>query len=145
MTVADEIPRPKVGIGVMVVKDGKVLLSLRKASHGAGGYQFPGGHLENLESFEEGARREVREECGIEIDNIQFACVANVLAFAPKHYVHIGLTADWKSGEPKLLEPEKNGSWDWYSLDALPSPLLIFCTLQFDAMKAGTKYIDAVV
>ncbi|MEK7509693.1 MAG: NUDIX domain-containing protein [Patescibacteria group bacterium] len=142
--IASEQSIPKVGVGVMVVKDGKVLLALRKASHGAGGYQFPGGHLEHLESFEECARREVREECGIEIDNIEFVFVANVTAFAPKHYIHLGLKADWKSGEPQQLEPEKSGPWEWYSLDALPSPLLLFCSLLFKAMKDGTRYFDAV-
>ena len=142
---SDESLRPKVGVGVMVVKDGKVLFTLRKASHGVGTYQFLGGHLEYLESFEECARREVREECGIEIDNIEFVFVANVLTFAPKHYVHIGLKADWKSGEPALREPEKNGPWEWYPLDALPSPLFSLVELQFNALKTGTKYVDAVL
>ncbi len=63
-------PKPKVGIGVMILKDGKVLLGKRKGSHGAGQYAFPGGHLEYMESFEDCARRETREECGIEIQNI---------------------------------------------------------------------------
>src|SRR6187549_2849165 len=102
-------PRTMVGVGVMIVKNGKVLMALRKASHGAGTYQFPGGHLEYMESFAECARREVREECGIEIQSIEFTYTANVIAFAPKHYVHIGLKADWKSGEPQQLEPEKAG------------------------------------
>ena len=35
--------RPKVGLGVMVMKDGKVLLGKRKGSHGAGEYVWPGG------------------------------------------------------------------------------------------------------
>ena len=48
---------PKVGVGVMVLKDGKVLLTRRKGSHGAGEYSFPGGHLEYMESFEDCARR----------------------------------------------------------------------------------------
>jgi len=31
-----EIKRPKVGVGVIVIKDGKVLLGKRKGAHGAG-------------------------------------------------------------------------------------------------------------
>ncbi len=51
--------RPRVGIGVMVMKDGKVLLGKRKGSHGAGEYAWPGGHMEYMESFEDVAKREV--------------------------------------------------------------------------------------
>jgi 8-oxo-dGTP diphosphatase len=102
--------RPKVGIGVMILKDGKVLLAKRKASHGAGEYAWPGGHLEYMESFEGCARRETREETGIEIENVRFLCLCNMKEYAPKHYVHINLVADWKSGEPKVLEADKTES-----------------------------------
>lgn len=61
-----------VGVGVMIFdKDGMILLGKRKGSHGAGEYSFPGGHLEYGESFEECAKREVMEECGIEIKNLE--------------------------------------------------------------------------
>lgn len=131
---------PKVGIGVTIMKDGKFLLAKRKGSHGVGEYASPGGHLEHLESFEDCARRETREECGVEIENIRFHFLANVTHYAPKHYVHIGLLADWKSGEPTVLEPEKAERWDWYDIDALPEPLMFMSTLVFDAIKNGKKY-----
>lgn len=134
--------KPKVGIGVMIFKDGKVLLAQRKSSHGDGDYAFPGGHLEHMESFESCARREVMEECGIEIKNICFLFVANVTTYAPKHYVHITLTADWAGGEPAVKEPDKSGEWCWYSLDQLPSPMFHTCTLSFDSYKNGQNYYD---
>ena len=115
--------RPKVGVGVMILKDEKVLLSKRKGSHGEGEYAFPGGHLEYLESFEDCVKRETKEECGIEIENVRFLYLANVTKYAPKHYVHIGLVADWQSGEPQILEPDKSEKWGWYSLDSLPQPM----------------------
>jgi len=34
--------RPKVGVGIMIIKNGKVLLGKRKGSHGAGQYAWPG-------------------------------------------------------------------------------------------------------
>lgn len=39
-----EEPKPKVGVGVLIVKDGKILMSRRKNAHGAGQLAFPGGH-----------------------------------------------------------------------------------------------------
>lgn len=127
----------------MIIKDGKVLLGLRKNSHGAGEYSFPGGHLEHLESFATCARRETQEECGLEITNIRFQFLANLTAYAPKHYTHVGLLADWKSGEPQELEPDKHGQWGWYGLDNLPQPLFYSCRLALDSYRSGKNYFDA--
>ena len=136
------LQRPKVGVGVMILKDQRVLLGKRKGSHGEGEYAFPGGHLEYMESFADCARREVMEECEIEIDQIRFQFLANVTTYAPKHYVHIGLVAEWKSGEPTVLEPEKCESWDWYEIDHLPQPLFEMCALAIRCFQTGESYID---
>ena len=135
---------PKVGIGVMIMKDGKVLLAKRKGAHGAGEYCFPGGHLEYMESFGQCALREIAEECGVAIKDLRFQLIANAKTYAPKHYVHIGLLADWKAGEPQLLEPEKSESWGWYDLEALPQPMFHFTALAIDSFKTGKTYYDAV-
>lgn len=140
----EEENEPKVGVGVMVLKDGKILLGKRKGAHGAGEFAFPGGHLEYMESFTGCAKREVAEECGIEIKNIRFQFLSNLVKYAPKHYAHIGLVADWQSGEPKVLEPEKSESWDWYELNKLPQPLFETCELAINSVKTGTKYYDII-
>lgn len=134
--------RPKVGIGVVVFKNGKVLVGQRKSAHGTGEYAWPGGHLEHLESFEACARREVKEETDLEIQNIRFLRLANVTTYAPKHYVDIALIADWKSGEAKVMEPDKLESWAWFDLGNLPSPLFEFCKSAVDAIKTGKNYYD---
>ena len=49
-------PRPKVGVGVIIVNDaGKILVGKRKGSF-AEFYSIPGGHLEMGETFEEAAK-----------------------------------------------------------------------------------------
>ena len=96
---------PKVGVGVMVLKEGKVLLGKRKSVHGDGEYGNTGGHVEPLESLVDTAHRETMEEAGIKITNVRFLCVSNITKYAPKHYIDIGLIADWKSGEPQVREP----------------------------------------
>lgn len=137
--------QPITGIGVAIFKDGKILLGKRKGAHGEGEYAFPGGKLDYLESFEECARRETREECGIEIENIRFQLVANLLHYKPKHYTHIGLIADWKSGEPKVCEPDKCENWDWYDLGNLPEPLFFVTELAFDSLKTAKNYYDSLM
>jgi len=110
----------KVGVGVMIFKDGKILMGKRKNAHGAGEYAFTGGHLEYMESFNKCAERETLEEAGIKIKNIKFLCLSNETTYPPRHAILIGLIADWESGEPKVMEPNKRESWEWYSLDNLP-------------------------
>ncbi len=135
--------KPRVGVGIMVIKDGMILLGKRKNSHGAGEYAFPGGHLEYMESYKACALREIAEECGIEVDNIRFQYLANIQQYAPRHYVHIGLFADWKSGEPQVLEPEKLEHWGWYDLDHLPQPLFATINKSIEAYKTGRNFWDA--
>lgn len=137
-----EIDRPKVGIGVMVWKDGKVLLGKRKSSHGDGEYAWPGGHLEHLESIVECAKREVLEETGMEIENVRFLRLLNLKDYAPKHYVDIGMSADWKSGNPQVLEPDKCAGWDWYDPTSLPEPLFSTIPSYFEAYKSGKNFFD---
>jgi len=114
---------PLVGVGVMIFKENKILLGKRKGSHGEGEYASPGGHLEYMETIEDCAKRETFEETGIEIKNIRFQFVANVRKYKPKHYLHIGVIANYKSGKVQRKEPEKCEGWNWYSLENLPSPL----------------------
>ena len=89
--------RPQVGIGVMVVKDNKVLLGKRKNSHGDGTWCFPGGHLEYKESWEECARRETLEETDLKIKNLKFGIATNdIFEKEDKHYITIIITSEYE-------------------------------------------------
>lgn len=118
-----QLTQPLVGICVVVLRDGKVLLGKRKNAHGADEYACPGGHLEHLERFADCAAREVREETGLEITGLRFLRVLNTVQYAPRHYVDVAFAATCAAGEPAVCEPEKVERWDWYPLDALPTPL----------------------
>jgi len=133
---------PQVGIGVMILKNGEVLLGKRKGSHGEGEYAFPGGHLKYMETIESCAKRETFEETGIKIKNVRFQFLANVRKYKPKHYIHIGVVADYKSGKVQLKEPEKSEGWDWYNLDKLPKPLFWMAKLAIDSYKTKRIYFD---
>jgi len=134
-------PKIDVGIGVMIFKDGKVLMSQRKSKLGTGELAFPGGKLEYMESYEDCCRRECREEAGIEITNIRFLYAANIRRYAPKHFAHFTMIADWASGEPQVLEPEKSGEWKWYDPANLPDvPMFETCRMAFEAYKTGQVY-----
>ncbi len=134
--------RPLVGVGVLILKENQALFAKRKGSHGEGEYAFPGGHLEFGESFADCAIRETREEAGIEISNINFQYLANIMKYGGKQYVHIGLTANWLSGEPHVLEPNKSDDWGWYPLEQAPEPLFEMCRLAIKSLSDGQIYYD---
>jgi mutator protein MutT len=66
--MAREFPaQPVVGVGAVVVRDGKVLLIRRGHEPRKGEWSLPGGIVELGESLVDALRREVREETGLEI------------------------------------------------------------------------------
>lgn len=134
--------RPRVGLGVLVLKGGQLLLGKRKGAHGAGEWASPGGHLEHLESFAGCVAREVLEETGLVIGPPRFLRVLNTTRYAPKHYVDLAFAADWVSGEPEVREPDKVESWTWFPLDALPSPLFDTLPSALEALRTGEACFD---
>ena len=113
--------RPRVGIGVYIIKDRKILLGERVGAHQANTFCAPGGHLEFGESWEECAKRETLEETGLEIENVRFLGLTNdIMGDDNKHYITIAMIADCSTGEPVNLEPNKCLGWKWYSLNDIP-------------------------
>lgn len=118
--------RPKVGVGVIVVKNGRILLQKRKNAHGEGSWSFPGGHLEFNESFSDCAKRETLEEMGITIENVRYATTTNdIFTNEGKHYITIYMITNEYSGEPKIMEQDKCEQFGWFDWKNLPQPLFI--------------------
>ncbi len=135
--------RPIVGIGVMLFKDGKILLGKRKGSHGSGLYAWPGGKLDLMESIFDCAKREVKEETGLEITDLKFLRVMNLKTPDNYHFLDIAVSAQWKSGEPQTLEPEKCEGWAWYDINNLPEPLFSAEPSAIEAYKTGKNFFDS--
>ena len=60
--------RPYVGVGAVIVQDGKVLIVKRKYEPLAGQWSIPGGAVELGETLEASVAREMLEETGLEIE-----------------------------------------------------------------------------
>ncbi len=117
--------RPKVGVGVIIIKDNKVLLGIRKNAHGQGEWCFPGGHLEMGETPEQCAVRETREETGLEIKNLRRGPYTNDIFSKENHFITLFIIADYDSGVPDVKEPDKCEKWEWFSWNELPEPLFL--------------------
>lgn len=115
------------GFGVILVKDGKILLGMRhvdpdkadSAFRSAGEWCLPGGKLEWGESFEDGAIREVKEETGITISDPQVISVHNCKN-EHAHFMTVGLVAQSWDGEAQVMEPDEITKWEWFDLNDLP-------------------------
>ena len=132
---------PKVGTGVVIIKDGKTLLAKRKGSHNEGMWGSMGGHVEFGESPIEACIREAREELGIEIGNLRFVACMNLVRNG-KHYLDVSFVADLISGEPSIQEPDRIEEIGWYPLNALPEPLFDPVRVVLESLKTGQNYFE---
>ena len=128
-----KIKEPKVGIGIFIWtykntwNNWKFLMGKRKNSLGAGEWGLPGGHLEFMESWNDCAIREVKEETNIDIKDrkIEFLTATNdIFKKEDKHYITIFLQTTILSPiELILMEPNKCEEWKWFgSHEVLDDP-----------------------
>jgi 8-oxo-dGTP diphosphatase len=141
--------KPGAGFGVMILKGKKVLLGHRhedpkKASsllHGEGSWTMPGGKLHFQENLKEGAIREVLEETGIKIKNLEVISVSNDIV-SDAHFVTIGFLSKEFEGEPRVMEPDEITEWNWFDLIELPFPLYFPSEKIIKNYLAGKIYQD---
>lgn len=130
----------EVAITAIVVKDGKYLITRRVLTKKRfpGKWTVPGGRLEtsdyvNLPKdtdecwynvLERVVRREVREEVGLEIKNIEYVTSLATMDKDGTPILIISCMADWASGEVVLQESETD-KYVWVSLEEAKSYDLI--------------------
>ena len=95
-------------------RDGRYLICRRPAHKRHGGlWEFPGGKLEPGESLLDAARREMREELGVDVSEIGDPLLAVADTGSPFVIEFVPITIE---GEPTCLE---HSQLDWRSLEAL--------------------------
>lgn len=107
---------PLVAVGGVVCKGEEVLLVRRGKDPGLGTWSLPGGLVGLGEATEEALRREVREECGIEIEVGPMLGVANRITRDDTggvrfHYVIIDFAASYLSGEVSPASDISEAAW----------------------------------
>src|SRR3989338_4812829 len=111
---------------------GKYLFVKRAVEPKKGYWDFPGGFAEEGEDFEECSRREVKEELGIEIGDLQY------LATHKDHYDHLGVSygtigvsylASFPEGA-KLQPADDVSDYKFFSLDEIPTDMLAFPSMR---------------
>lgn len=131
---------PRVGVGAIVMKEGRVLLVKRAAAPNKGLWAIPGGSLELGETLREGARREIREETGIEVwvkdpvyafDYFERDQEGRIRF----HFVIVDLLADYVGGELKAADDALEARWllpeELEALELTPSTVEVLKNLKF--------------
>lgn len=99
--------QPRVGVGAVVVHEGRALLIRRGKPPLYGRWVVPGGTLELGETLEEAVVREVREETGLEIRPVAFLTAFERILRSPAgggvryHYVILDYLCERIAGEPQ--------------------------------------------
>jgi ADP-ribose pyrophosphatase YjhB (NUDIX family) len=114
--VNDYPNRPLVGVGVVAVKDGRVLLIRRGKPPREGGWSLPGGRQRLGETVRETARRELREETGVEAEVTALLDVVDSITrdgagAVAYHYTLVDFLAAWRGGEARAGGDAAEAVW----------------------------------
>ncbi len=116
----------QIGTGIIITKGNQVLLIKRKGPHGAGTWSTPGGHLDFGEMPEQCARREAKEEVGVDVVEARFRAVTNdIFEEEERHYITLWMDCKILPQDPFIAAEEEVTELGWFAWDALPSPLFL--------------------
>jgi mutator protein MutT len=123
--------RPMVGVGAVVLRDGCVLLERRGQPPAQGSWSLPGGLVDVGERLEEAVRREVREECAIEVEVGPLLGVFEPIVHDDDgriryHYVVLDYLARYVSGD--LAIGDDAAELRWVAFSELEEYLLLPAT-----------------
>jgi ADP-ribose pyrophosphatase len=114
-----------VGVGVVILDDReRVLLTLRNLPPESGCWSIVGGKLDYLETLQECAVREAREEVGVHVRIETLLCVTDhLLPQENQHWVSPAYLGRVLGGEARNCEPQKTREVRWFELQDLPPNL----------------------
>ena len=111
-------PRFTVTAGAIIFNDRKQVLLLKHRFRAGSGWGLPGGFLEQGEQPIEALRRELREEIGLELEDVE---VFAARSFKKPKQVEVLFRAHANANvKPVTMEVERA---EWFSLDSLPEGL----------------------
>ncbi|MBX5043239.1 NUDIX domain-containing protein [Rhizobium lentis] len=129
---------PGLGVGLVILRDDRILLYKRVNAPEAGYWNIVGGKVDHMEPAETAARREAEEETGLTIGRIErIGMTEQIIDADRQHWISILYLARDIKGEPQLTEPDKLSDFGWFPLTELPTPLSVFTKAAIAALPAG--------
>ena len=105
-------PSFHVHVDALVRRGDDILIMKRAMGAMTGAWYFPGGSLEHGESPEEAARREIREETGLEVAGLRLFRVWHYQPDASAHSVAISYTCSVPPGAEPVIN-EEHAAFRW--------------------------------
>jgi mutator protein MutT len=97
--------QPAVGVGAVVIRDGRVLLIRRGKEPLRGRWLVPGGTVELGETLEEAVVREIREETSLDVAPLEVLTVFDRIdrqeGRVVYHYVIVDYLCQYLAGDPR--------------------------------------------
>ncbi len=138
--MTDTPPRPGIGVGACIVRDGAVLLVLRLREPEAGCWGLPGGKVDWGEGVRAACAREIAEELGLAITPGRLLCMADTIdAGDGMHWTAPVYLVEDCEGDPMVMEPDKLGGCGWFPLDALPERVTRATVAAVKALRPSTR------
>lgn len=110
---------PRVGVGCIVVRDGRVLLVRNRR----GFWSTPGGHLDFGETPAGCATRETEEETGVRVVDVELVAITNdVFEDRGAHYVTIWMRGEALDDDVVIGDTAEIAEAGWFDPASLPSP-----------------------
>lgn len=108
--------RPIVGVGALIIENGKLLLIRRGAKPGQGKWSIPGGLVELGERVRDAVVREVKEECNLDIEVEGLMDVFDSITRDEKgrvqyQFVVVNFLAKIKGGKLKTADDVVEARW----------------------------------
>ena len=127
---------PRVGVGVMIVRGGRVLMARRVSGQRPGWWGWIGGKLEFGETLQECAKREAHEEAGVGVTNLRLLCISSIIV-EDQHWIDVEFLGEIASGEPQTTAPDELMDWTWFQIDQLPDPIFEPAALALRSYQTG--------
>lgn len=113
---------PKLAVGTIIeMPDGRLVLTRRAIEPGYGRWVFPGGYVDRGEEVQTAARREAREEAGIDVT---LDGLVGIYSYPGTTAVIIVYRARWTSGA--LAVDDESSEIRAFEVEALPWDELAF-------------------
>ena len=133
---------PTVAAGVFLFDgDGRALLIRRAKEPAKGKFAVPGGFIDPGETAEDGLRREVREEVGLEVERLAFVCsFPNLYEYRGVSYPVVDLMFTATAIDPQTAQPlDAVAGLEWVRLpDVNPADLA------FPSIRKGWELLTRV-
>ncbi len=126
--------KPRVGVGVIIKQNHKIILGRRLNQPMQGSWQLPGGWIGLGESPEQAVHRQLSMFCNLRFGECHFVAYTNNVFDSELHSLSLYFMVDCLNDcQLKLITDQLNSEWFWTDWNELPQPLFLPLQLLVDS------------